>query len=66
MRNRCVSRLPATIQYAPVIKARVITCSDSAAEGTREDRSGPAVRDILEKNGFEVDAVVIVHDDCDA
>ena len=44
----------------------MITCSDSAAEGAREDRSGPAVRDILEKNGFQVDAVVIVRDECDA
>jgi molybdopterin adenylyltransferase len=49
-----------------MIRARVITCSDGAASGHREDRSGPAVREILEKNGYEVDAVVIVRDDCDA
>src|SRR5207237_6522865 len=57
---------PATIQYAFVIKARVITCSDGGSSGHREDLSGPAVREILEKNGFEVDAVVVVPDDCDA
>src|SRR5207244_895447 len=51
---------PATIQYAFVIKARVITCSDGVSSGHREDLSGPAVREILEKNGFEVDAVVVV------
>ena len=45
-----------------MIRARVITCSDRAARGEREDRSGPAIRDILEKNGFEVDAVVVVAD----
>jgi molybdenum cofactor synthesis domain-containing protein len=49
-----------------VIKARVITCSDAASRGEREDRSGPAVRELLVKNGYEVDAIVIVPDDCDA
>ncbi|HEY0156417.1 MAG TPA: MogA/MoaB family molybdenum cofactor biosynthesis protein [Thermoanaerobaculia bacterium] len=45
-----------------MIPARVITCSDAAARGDREDRSGPAVRDLLEANGFTVDAVVVVAD----
>ena len=45
-----------------MIRARVVTCSDAAARGEREDRSGPAVRDLLEKNGYEVDAVVVVAD----
>jgi molybdopterin adenylyltransferase len=45
------------------MKARVITCSDAASVGQREDRSGPAVRDILAKSGYEVDAVVVVADD---
>jgi molybdenum cofactor synthesis domain-containing protein len=45
-----------------MIPARVITCSDAASRGDREDRSGPAVRDLLEANGFTVDAVVIVAD----
>ncbi len=42
--------------------ARVITCSDAASTGAREDRSGPAVRALLEKNGYTVDANVIVAD----
>jgi molybdenum cofactor synthesis domain-containing protein len=42
--------------------ARVITCSDAASIGAREDRSGPAVRELLEKNGYIVDANVIVAD----
>ncbi|HWS70467.1 MAG TPA: MogA/MoaB family molybdenum cofactor biosynthesis protein [Thermoanaerobaculia bacterium] len=46
-----------------MIRARVITCSDAASRGAREDRSGPAVRALLEQNGFEVDAVMIVADD---
>ena len=43
-------------------RARVITCSDAAAIGEREDRSGPAVRELLESSGYEVDAVVVVSD----
>ena len=47
------------------IRARVITCSDAASIGQREDRSGPAVRDILQKAGYEVDGIVVVKDDAD-
>lgn len=46
-------------------RARVITCSDAASRGEREDRSGPAVREMLEQNGHAVDAVIIVPDDID-
>jgi molybdenum cofactor synthesis domain-containing protein len=49
-----------------MIRARVITCSDGASRGTRDDRSGPAVREILQRAGYEVDAVVIVPDEIDA
>ncbi|MEA2572433.1 MAG: phosphoglycolate phosphatase [Acidobacteriota bacterium] len=49
-----------------MIRARVITCSDAASAGTREDRSGPAVRDILVAEGYEVDAVMIVVDEIEA
>jgi len=49
-----------------MIRARVITCSDAASRGAREDRSGPAVRALLAANGFEVDTVVIVPDEIEA
>ena len=49
-----------------MIRARVITCSDGVSSGHREDRSGPAVREILEKNGYQVDTVMIVPDDIEA
>ena len=49
-----------------MIRARVITCSDGVSTGHRQDLSGPVVREMLEKNGFEVDTVVVVSDDCDA
>jgi molybdenum cofactor synthesis domain-containing protein len=45
-----------------MIPARVITCSDAASSGEREDRSGPAVRELLQANGYAVDAVVVVAD----
>src|SRR5947207_1600360 len=54
------------IQSRAMIRARVITCSDAASRGQREDRSGPAVREILAGAGFEVDAVRVVADDVDA
>ena len=46
-----------------MIRARVITCSDAASKGEREDRSGPAVRELLQAQGCEVDAVVVVADE---
>src|SRR3954470_22744244 len=49
-----------------MIPARVITCSDAASRGEREDRSGPAVREMLEAHRFAVDAIVVVADDVDA
>lgn len=49
-----------------MIRARVITCSDSAARGEREDKSGPAVRDLLIAKGYEPCEIVVVPDDIDA
>src|SRR5258707_14656218 len=49
-----------------MIRARVITCSDAASRGEREDRSGPAVRELLTAHGCDVDAVIIVPDDVEA
>jgi molybdenum cofactor synthesis domain-containing protein len=49
-----------------MIRARVITCSDGVSHGQRVDRSGPAVREILVANGFDVDELVVVPDDLNA
>jgi molybdenum cofactor synthesis domain-containing protein len=43
--------------------AAVLTISDSSAAGHREDLSGPAVRALLEANGFHVLAGTVVKDD---
>ncbi len=49
-----------------MIRARVITCSDAASRGERVDRSGPAVRELLTANGYDVHSIVIVSDDIEA
>ena len=49
-----------------MIRARVITCSDAASRGEREDKSGPAVAQLLVANGFEVAEIVVVPDEIDA
>lgn len=45
--------------------AAVFTISDSVAAGTRQDRSGPAVRERLEQLGWEVPLVDVLPDEQD-
>jgi len=47
----------------PLGTALVLTLSDSAAAGNREDLSGPAAAGILEDAGFEIKAIEILADD---
>ena len=47
----------------PVVTAAVVTVSDSCSRGEREDRSGPAVSEFLEKLHFSVTASEVVPDD---
>jgi molybdenum cofactor synthesis domain-containing protein len=46
-----------------VIRVAVVTVSDSATAGTREDRSGPAVRARLEELGYQVASLHVVPDE---
>jgi molybdopterin adenylyltransferase len=46
----------------PAITAAVITVSDSCARGEREDLSGPAVSQALEKRGFVISVREVVPD----
>ncbi len=46
-----------------MIRVAVLTVSDSAVAGTREDRSGPAVRERAESFGWTVGAVELVPDE---
>ena len=47
-------------------RARIVVVSDGVAEGTREDRGGPALREALEAAGAIVEAVVVVPDGIEA
>jgi molybdenum cofactor synthesis domain-containing protein len=44
-------------------RAKILVLSDAAAGGGREDRSGPAVRELLEKRGWVVKALDVLPDD---
>lgn len=45
-------------------KAAIITVSDSGFQGTREDKSGPMIRKLLEETGgYEIIQEIIVPDD---
>jgi molybdenum cofactor synthesis domain-containing protein len=48
-----------------VIRALVLTISDSVHAGTRADKSGPAVADRLRAAGYEVTQVEVVPDERD-
>lgn len=45
------------------MRAAIITSSDSGYAGEREDLSGPVIREILEKNGYEVVHTILLPDD---
>ncbi|MGE5326959.1 MAG: MogA/MoaB family molybdenum cofactor biosynthesis protein [Deltaproteobacteria bacterium] len=45
------------------LRAKILVLSDGAHRGAREDRTGPATRDLLEENGWTVTALEILPDD---
>lgn len=45
------------------IKVAILTISDKGAAGEREDRSGPAIKEMIEKAGGEVAASKIIPDE---
>ena len=47
------------------MRARILVLSDLAAQGKREDRSGPAVRELLESHGWQVAALEVLPDEFD-
>jgi molybdopterin adenylyltransferase len=47
------------------LRAKILVVSDRAAEGRREDRSGLAVRDVLESHGWQVVALAVLPDNED-
>jgi molybdopterin adenylyltransferase len=57
-----VRRMPADLSGSGITTA-VITVSDSCSRGEREDRSGPAVADFLDKQQFSISTREIIPDD---
>ncbi len=51
------------LQIMSLGTALVLTISDSASAGKREDLSGPEARRILTEAGFEVPSIEILPDD---
>ena len=47
------------------LRAKILVLSDAAAGGRREDHSGPAVRELLEKRGWIVKALEVLPDEKD-
>ena len=47
------------------LRAKILVLSDAAACGRREDRSGPAVRELLEKRGWLVQLLEVLPDEAD-
>ena len=45
------------------MRAKVLVLSDSAAAGTRQDLTGPAVREFLEARGWTVATLEVIPDD---
>jgi molybdenum cofactor synthesis domain-containing protein len=45
------------------LRAKILVLSDAAAGGRREDRSGPALRELLEKRDWVVKALEVLPDD---
>ena len=46
-----------------MLRAKILVLSDAASRGERPDQSGAAVRELLEKNGWQVAAIEILPDD---
>jgi len=47
------------------LRAKILVLSDSVAAGRRADRSGPAVREVLQARGWAVTALEVLPDETD-
>jgi len=47
------------------LRAKILVLSDATVRGQREDRSGPALRELLEKRGWTVAALEVLPDDAE-
>ena len=63
--DACISDASWQMAQEPKFRAGVITASDKASLGEREDLSGPAICEMLIENGYEVVRTVILPDEED-
>jgi len=63
MKKRKTSFLTTRPQAVEILRVAVVTVSDSCSRGEREDSSGPAVAELLEKLHFQVVAKETVPDE---
>ncbi|MGD0697541.1 MAG: MogA/MoaB family molybdenum cofactor biosynthesis protein [Terriglobia bacterium] len=47
------------------LRAKILVLSDGCARGEREDRSGPAIREVLQARGWQVIACEVLPDEAD-
>jgi molybdopterin adenylyltransferase len=50
---------------SPILRAKILVLSDGVAAGRRQDLSGPAVRELLERHGWRVAQCASLPDDAD-
>jgi molybdopterin adenylyltransferase len=48
-----------------MIKAAILTMSDKGYRGEREDLTGPAIKKVLEENGYEIEYYKVIPDEID-
>ncbi len=60
--GRRVAPVAVSVDSMAVLQAKVLTVSDSVHQGSKDDRSGPAVVEELEDHGFTVVACEVVAD----
>ena len=56
-------RAPGFLLMTRSLRAKILVISDTASAGRREDRSGPAVRELLESTGWVVTSLEILPDE---
>ena len=56
-------RMEVVLPAESKLRAAVVTLSDKGAAGEREDGSGPVIREMLEEEGYLVDAMLMLPDE---
>lgn len=57
------AKCPLVEERGKVIKVGIITVSDKGSQGEREDKAGPAIKEMVEARGWQVTATTIIPDE---